>query len=55
MERVVHKARSFKDADEWDRRQQMAMTPQQRILIARQLQRRVYGQVKDVREWHRSR
>lgn len=50
MKAVVHKSRSFKDADEWDRRQQIAMTPQERLNVARELQRRVFGRTKDIRE-----
>ena len=49
MERIVNKARSFKEAEEWDRRQQLAMTPGQRIAAARILQLRVFGQAKDIR------
>jgi len=54
MEAVVNKCRSFTEADAWDRRQQLAMTPQQRINVSRELQRRVFGRVKDIRECHKS-
>ena len=50
MKPVVNKCRSFREADEWDRRQQLAMTPQQRINASRELQRRVFGRAKDIRE-----
>lgn len=51
MERVVNKASSFKQADDWDVQQQISMTPRERIRAARELQRRVYGKdSKDVRE-----
>ena len=53
MERVVHKSLSFKDAAEWDVRQQLAMTPQERIRAARALRKRAYpGRIVDVRAWH---
>jgi len=54
MERVVHKSKSFKEADEWDVRQQLAMTPQQRIDAARALRLRVYGRAKDIRACHKA-
>lgn len=54
MERVVHVARSFDEAEDWDVRQQVAMTPQQRMRAARALKDRAYpGRQKDVRECHR--
>ena len=53
MERVVHKAKSFKEADEWDIQQQVAMTPQERLDAAKELRDRVYPPPnKDVRECH---
>jgi len=53
MERVIHKARSHREAEEWDRRQQVSMTPQERIRAARVLRDRVYPPPnKDVRECH---
>ena len=52
MERVVHKAKSFKDADKWDRRQHWAMSPQERIRVVRTLQKRVYPLSRDVRACH---
>ena len=55
MERVVHKTTSFEEAEDWDVRQQLAMTPQERILAARELQRRFYGPNPiGLREWQRS-
>ena len=54
MERVVHKAASFDEADDWDVRQQLAMSPQERLLAARELQRRFYGPHPiGLREWHK--
>ena len=56
MERVVNKADSFEQADEWDIRQQVEMTPAERMRIARALKKRAYpGPVKDIRECHRER
>jgi len=55
VERVVNKTRSFEQAAEWDVRQQVAMTPRQRMRIARELKERAYpSNAKDVRAWHRS-
>jgi hypothetical protein len=55
MERVVHKSRSFEEAAEQDVRQQVAMTPQERMRMARALKERAYpGDRKDVRAFHRS-
>jgi len=51
MERIVYKARSFKDAESWTLRQYRSMTPDERIAAARELQRRFYGSAcPDVRE-----
>ena len=53
MERVVNIARSHKKADDWDIRQQVAMSPQERIRASRELRRRAYPPPnKDVRECH---
>ncbi len=54
MQRVVHKSKSFKEADENDVRQQLAMTPQDRVDAARALQRRVFGRGKDIRACHKT-
>ena len=55
MERVVHIAKSHKEADEWDLQQQIAMTPQERIRAVRELQRQFYPQpAKDVRACHKT-
>ena len=43
MKRVVHKSRSFKEAEQWDIHQQKTMTPEQRQRIAREIKERVYG------------
>lgn len=53
MERIVHKSLDFKTADTWDRAQHLAMTPQERMSIAKTLKTRVYPpNAKDVRAWH---
>jgi hypothetical protein len=54
MDRTVNKSRNFKEADEWTKRQYREMTPDQRLAVARELQRRVYGpNPPDIRECHR--
>jgi len=53
MERVIHKANSFAEADMWDQAQQRAMTPEQRMRIAKALRDRFFPYPrKDLREWH---
>ncbi len=53
MERVVHKAKGFKEADEWDIQQQVTMTPEQRLRAAKELRDRVYpANSKDIRACH---
>ncbi len=50
MERVVHKSKSFREADLWTLAQYREMTPDERIAAARVLQRSVYGKdLPDVR------
>lgn len=44
MKRVVNISKSAKEAEEWDIRQQISMTPAQRQEAARLLKRRVYGE-----------
>ena len=54
MERIVHKSKTFDEAADWDVEQQLAMSPQERMAIAKRLKERVYGrESKDVRECHR--
>jgi hypothetical protein len=43
MDRIVNISRTFKEADEWTKRQYREMTPNERIKVARELQRKVYG------------
>lgn len=55
MKRVVHKASSHEEADEWDVEQHVSMTPEERLRAARQLKDRAYpSDAEDVRAWHRS-
>ena len=50
MERVVHKANGFKEAEEWDIEQQVSMTPEQRLRAAKELNGRFYpANIPDVR------
>ena len=56
MERDVHKARSFEEAAKWDRAQQKAMSPDERLAIAKELRDRAYGaDAPDVRQSERER
>jgi hypothetical protein len=56
MKRICNIAKNHKDADEWDIRQHVAMSPNERMKIARILRERVYGKkTMDVREWQRTR
>lgn len=55
MEREANKAHSFAEAEQWDRQQQWAMTPDERHAIAKELRDRFYGaDAPDVRESERS-
>lgn len=55
MEREANKARSFAEAEQWDRQQQWAMTPDERHAIAKELRDRFYGvDAPDVRESERA-
>lgn len=49
--RVVNKARSFSEAQEWDIMQNVRMSPEERRGVARELRRRFYGdRCPDVRD-----
>jgi hypothetical protein len=51
LTREAHKSTSFKEADEWTKRQYQAMSCDERIQAALLLQRRVFGaNPPDVRE-----
>jgi hypothetical protein len=53
MERVVHIAKSFEEAEQWDIEQNLAMTPEERLKAAKELKDRVYGKnPPDVREFY---
>jgi hypothetical protein len=43
MERIVHIAKSFEEAEWWDIEQNLAMTPDERLEAAKELKERVYG------------
>ncbi|MBW2254426.1 MAG: hypothetical protein JRI25_07495 [Deltaproteobacteria bacterium] len=43
MERIFHIARSFEEADRWDRQQQHAMTADERRALLKHLKERVFG------------
>ena len=54
VDRTVHKSTSFADAARWDRAQHQAMTPDQRLAVAKELRDRAYGtDAPDVREAER--
>ena len=56
MVRVVFKTTSLRAAEAWDVRQHVSMSPNESLLAARLLAKRVYGNNrKDVREWHKRR
>ena len=55
MERVVHKARAFEEAAEWDLHQHVSLSSQERLRAARTLKRRVFpDDAPDVRACHRT-
>lgn len=56
MERIAHLAKSFEQAAAWDEAQQRAMTPDERLAVAKVLRDRAYGtDCPDVREAERER
>ena len=51
MKRIFHKTNDFKKAEEWDIKQHVQMTPEERQEAATELKKRVYGKNnRDVRE-----
>jgi hypothetical protein len=51
MERIAFKTTSFTEAEQWDRAQSWAMSPEERLRILRMLQEKVYGKnAPDIRE-----
>jgi exonuclease III len=56
MERIVHKSKSFKDAESWDIQQQISMTPEERQKAAKFLKEKYYGKkVPDIRKFKKKR
>ena len=54
MKRIVNISRNAREAEEWDIRQHISMTPEERQEAARILKERVYGRdCPDVREAER--
>ena len=55
MERIVHKSRSHREAEEWDIEQQVRMRPRERMAAAQTLINQFYGtdvpDVRESREW----
>ena len=43
MERICNKSKNFKEAEEWDIKQQLRMTPEERQEAAKELRERFYG------------
>jgi hypothetical protein len=53
MIRVAKKSRSFEAAEQWNLQQYREMSPNERIAVARALQRKVFGpNAPDVRACH---
>lgn len=51
MERLVNKAKSFREAEAWEREQYQSMTPVERMRAAQQIKNRLFpGKQMDVRE-----
>jgi hypothetical protein len=51
MKRVFHKAKNFKEAEEWDVLQHARLTPEQRLKAAEELKKRAFGEnVPPIRE-----
>ncbi|MEJ5351539.1 MAG: hypothetical protein WHS65_08110 [Melioribacteraceae bacterium] len=51
MKRIVNIAKSHAEAEEWDIKQQISLTPEERQRIAYELKIKAYGRnTKDVRE-----
>jgi hypothetical protein len=44
MKRIVHRAKNFHEADEWDIKQHIKMTPAERQEISRLLKVKYYGE-----------
>lgn len=44
MERIFNKAKNHKEAEEWDIKQHLNMTPEERKKVAHELKKRFYGE-----------
>lgn len=54
MEHICKKSQNYKEAEEWDIKQQLSMTPEERQAAAKELRERVYGpNPKDVKDQKR--
>jgi hypothetical protein len=54
IERIFHKSKNFKEAEDWDIQQQISMSPEERQMVAKELRERVFGKnTLDVREAHK--
>lgn len=54
LKRIVNIARTRKEADEWDVRQQLSLTPNERQKIAKILKEKYFGKnSKDLKEFHK--
>ena len=54
IERIFHKAKNFKEAEEWDIQQQIKMSHEERQMVSKVLRERVYGKdTVDVKKAHR--
>jgi hypothetical protein len=52
MKRIAHKTTNYLEAEKYDIKQQVSMTPAERMAAARQLKIRFYGnKTTDVKEW----
>ncbi len=55
MKRVANISKNYQEASEWDIRQALSMTHEERQQAAAKLKKKVYGTDNpDVREWHRN-
>jgi len=51
MKRVVHKSHNFTEAELWDIKQQVRLSPEERQKAAKELKSRVFGKnTRDVRD-----
>jgi hypothetical protein len=53
LNRIFHKAKNHKEAEEWDIHQYLRMSPEERQAIAKALKKRIFGErIVDLREAH---